>query len=286
MSQATGGVATGLDHVALATGLDHVAVATGLDHVALATGDLDACAAEWTRLGFALTPVARHRDGAGVPTGTGNVCAMLRTGYVELIAVVDPARPSATLGRFVARYAGIHIVSLAIDNEVAAQVRLGLAGFAVEIARSERDGARFARLPFSDAEPRLQLIRHFTPERVWQPQFLVHPNHADALVAVVIVDAVPAVLAARLSRVAGVAVVPDPAGGFALPLAAGTMRVLPIEALGSVFPGMAVPSLPFVAGVVIRTDDGCAAVAAMGVARPVAGGWLAEAGGAAVLFTA
>ena len=67
---------------------------------------------------------------------------------------------------------------------------------------------------------------------------------------------------------------------------AGTVRVLPVEALGSVFPGMAVPSLPFVAGVVIRTDDGGAAVAALGVARPVVGGWLAEAGGAAVLFTA
>ena len=263
-----------------------MSIATGLDHVAVATGDLAACAADWTRLGFALTPVARHRDGAGVPTGTGNVCAMLRSGYVELIAVVDPARPSATLGRFVARYAGIHIVSLAMDDEVAAQARLGRAGLAVEIARSERDGARFARLPFADAEPRLQLIRHFTPELVWQKQWLAHPNHADGLVAVVIVDDVPAVLAARLSRVAGVAVVPDPAGGFALPLAAGVIRVVTPEALGSVFPGVAIPSLPFVAGVVIRTDDGGAAVAALGVARPVAGGWLAEAGGAAVLFTA
>ncbi|MCW3477522.1 VOC family protein [Limobrevibacterium gyesilva] len=278
-----------------------MSIAEGLDHVGVAVRDLDLAAAAWEGLGFALTGLARHAaraaDGSLAPTGTGNRCIMLRQGYVELIAVVDPAARSATLERFLSRYCGIHIVTFAVSDEQGALARLRKAGFATEIAASERpadpadpDGpqARFARLPLADAEPRLQLLRHLTPELVWQERFLHHPNRAVALDAVVIVAEAPAVVAARLSRAAGVAVLPDPAGGYALVLAQGRVRILPPESLGAVFPGIAIPSLPFVAGIVVRTDDGNAAVARLlaGRARPASGGLLAEAGGVAVLFAA
>jgi hypothetical protein len=269
-----------------------VSAAVGLDHVGVATADLAAAAAEWQRLGFALTPLARHAP----PAGTANRCAMLRDGYIELIAVVDPERPSATLQRFLARYAGIHILSLAISDEQAALDRLTRAGFTTEIATSARPAnprrpngpqARFARLPLTDAEPRLQLLRHLTPELVWQKRFLRHPNNAVALDAVVMVDDPPAVLAARLSRAAGVAVVPDPAGGYALPLARGQARILPPVALENVFPGVTIPSLPFVAGIIVRTGDGNASVSRLLKRRSVRvqGGRLAHAAGVAVLFT-
>ena len=268
-----------------------VSTANGLDHVGVATADLDAAAAEWERLGFALTPLARHAP----PAGTANRCAMLRGGYIELIAVVDPQRPSATLQRFLARYAGIHILSLAIDDEQAALARLTRAGFSTEIVASSRPAnprrpnglqARFARLPLTDAEPRLQLLRHLTPELVWQKRFLRHPNNAVALDAVIMVDDPPAPLAARLSRAAGVAVVPDPAGGYALPLARGQVRVLPPDALPSVLPGVGIPSLPFVAGIIVRTGDENASVNRLlkrrGTRLPT--GRLAHAAGVAVLF--
>jgi catechol 2,3-dioxygenase-like lactoylglutathione lyase family enzyme len=270
-----------------------VSAAEGLDHVGVVTADLRAASRAWRRLGFALTRLARH----AAPAGTGNRCAMLRSGYVELIAVVDSAKPSAMLERFLARYAGIHILSLAISDEQAALARLRQAGFAVELVTSERPAepakpkgpqARFARLPLTDAEPRLQLLRHLTPELVWQKRFLRHPNHAVALEAVVIVADPPAVLAARLSRAAGVPVVPDAAGGYALRLSQGQVRVLAPGALAAVFPGVAIPSLPFVAGIVVRTDDGAKAVTRLlkksAVRAP--GGLLAAAAGVAVLFTA
>jgi len=277
-----------------------VSIAAGLDHVGVVTADLKAAARAWQRLGFALTRLARHAapgpDGVPVPTGTGNRCAMLRSGYVELIAVVDPAARSATLERFLARYAGIHILSLAISDEHAALARLRQAGFATEIATSERPAdpakpkgpqARFARLPLTDAEPRLQLLRHLTPELVWQEHFLHHPNHAVALDAVVMVAEPAAPTAARLSRVAGVPVAPDPVGGYTLRLGRGQVRVLPPDALAAVFPSVAIPSLPFVAGIVVRTDDGTAAASQLlkNVARPAPGGLLAKAAGVAVLFT-
>ncbi|MBU6500111.1 MAG: VOC family protein, partial [Rhodospirillales bacterium] len=109
---------------------------------------------------------------------------------------------------------------------------------------------------------------------------------AVALEAVVMAADDPAALAARLARAAGSALVPDPLGGYALALDAGAVRILPQAALGVVFPGLPVPSLPFIAGLVLRTDDACAAVARLGAARPVPGGWLAEAAGAGLLFIA
>lgn len=267
-------------------------IAEGLDHVGVAVPDLDAAAAEWERLGFALTPLARHAP----PAVTANRCAMLRAGYIELIASVDREKPSATLQRFLARYAGIHILSFAIGDEQAALERLTHAGFATEIVASERPAdpkhpngpqARFARLPLTDADPRLQLLRHLTPELVWQKRFLRHPNHAVTLNAVVMVDDPPAMLAARLSRAAGVAVVPDPIGGYALPLARGQVRILPPEALGKVFPEATIPSLPFVAGIVVCTDDGNRSVSRLLKCSTVStrDGLLAIASGATILFS-
>ncbi len=245
--------------------------ADSLDHVGIAGRDLGAMAAAFERLGFQLTPLARHSgkrtpDGPVEPFGTGNRCIMLRQGYVELIAIVDPAAFSNTLDRFLARYAGIHIIALGIADEEANLARLRRAGIDIPgVAYLERpvddadpDGprARFARLPLPDApEGRLQLIRHLTPEAIWQERFLAHPNHAVALDEVVIAVEQPAEAAARFSRLAGRPVIADPVGGFALPLPHGTVRLLPPDALGSVFPGAVIPSLPFIAGIAVRTDD-------------------------------
>lgn len=262
--------------------------ASGLDHVAVVVRDLEAARAEWAGLGFALTPTAAHADAAGTPTGTANSCAMMRRGYVELLAVVDPARPSRTVAGFLERYEGAHILSLAVDDAPAAQARLRRAGLEAELAATARDTgqgvARFERLPLAAARPRLQLIRHLTPGLVWREEQLVHPNGAAALEEIVIAAEPPAELAALLSRLAGRPVLPDPAGGFALALPVGRVRVLPPEGLGGVFPGVAIPALPFVAGVVVRTGDGNRAVTALGVGTELAGARLAVASGTAVLF--
>ena len=85
-----------------------------LDHVGVVTRDLAALATQYQRLGFTLTPLARQADGR-----IGNRCVMLHRSYVELLAVVDPNAGSATLDRFLARYAGIHILAFAIDDQTA-----------------------------------------------------------------------------------------------------------------------------------------------------------------------
>jgi hypothetical protein len=164
--------------------------------------------------------------------------------------------------------------------------------------------AKFARLPFPDPpEGRVQLIRHLTPELVWQERWMDHANKAVALEEAILCAAEPAETAARLSRVSGLPVEPDPAGGFLLRLpgaarAAGPfaevmetrVRVLPEAALPDVLPGVRAPVSPFMAGIVVRTSDGGAAARQVLAGIPTVqapGGLMVppeHAAGAAVVF--
>ncbi|MEX2298796.1 MAG: VOC family protein, partial [Dongiaceae bacterium] len=66
-----------------------------IDHLVLTVRDLDAARETYRRLGFTLTPPARH------PFGTGNSLALMDGSYLELLAVADPAAiPEATATRF------------------------------------------------------------------------------------------------------------------------------------------------------------------------------------------
>jgi Glyoxalase-like domain len=291
-----------------------VSTAVALDHVGVAAQDLGPLTAAYEQLGFALSPASQQRGPAG-PLGSGNRCAFLRHGYIELIAILDPALPPNGLDRFLARYAGLHIVALAMEEEEANLARLRRAGLEIPgVAFLERQvepggpTAHFARLPLPDApEGRLQLIRHLTPELVWDPRWMGHANRAEALTAVILAADPAAETAARLSRLAGLPLVPDPAGGFLLELpgAAGAagpqapeiptaVRILEPEALPRVLPEVAIPALPFVAGMVVRTADGNAAarrrLEAEGIPTVAAPDGLMVppefAGGAALVFAA
>ncbi|GGJ39094.1 VOC family protein [Neoroseomonas lacus] len=255
--------------------------AVALDHVGVAARDLGPLTAAYERLGFALSPIAqqsgkRRPDLPVEPWGSGNRCAFLKHGYIELIAILDPALYDNTLNAFLARYPGMHILALAITDEEANLARMRAAGIDIPgIAWLERPVeaggpiAKFARLPFPDPpEGRVQLIRHLTPELVWNPKWMDHANKAEALEEVILSTTTPADTATRISRLSGLPVEPDPAGGYLLRLpgaaaAAGPfapvmetrIRILTETALASVLPGVIAPASPFMAGMVIRTAD-------------------------------
>jgi catechol 2,3-dioxygenase-like lactoylglutathione lyase family enzyme len=229
-----------------------------LDHAGVVTRDLAALAAQYEHLGFTLTPLARQADGR-----IGNRCAMLHRSYVELLAVVDPSAGSATLDRFLARYAGVHILAFAIDDWPAVLARFRRAGIAApSVADFDRPiddidpagpRARFELIQLPDQpEGRINLVRHLTPEALWQQRFLRHANNAAALDEVVLAVTDPAEAAARFSRLIGCVVITDPAGGFALELARGRVRLLPPDTDAS--------AVPCITGLRVRTSDGNVAI--------------------------
>ncbi|WP_372622508.1 VOC family protein [Falsiroseomonas sp.] len=266
-----------------------MSTALALDHVGICVRDPAPVWASWERLGFALSPIAqqsgrRTPDGPVEPFGTGNRCAFLRHGYVEMLGILDPSLFANGVDRFVARYEGMHILALGIGETEENLARLRRGGLAIPgiswLQRPVEPGgpiARFARLPFPDApEGRVQLIQHLTPELVWDPRWMAHRNGAEALETAILVSAAPAETTARLARLAGLPAEPDPLAGFRLrlpgaPGAAGPdspametrIRILPPEALPRLLPGVAAPSLPFMAGMVIRTSDKAAAARAL-----------------------
>lgn len=272
-----------------------------LDHAGIVAPDLAALHAAYRALGFTLTPLSRQSgrltaDGPVVPFGTANRCAMLRHGYIELLGIVDPEAPANGIDTFLARYPGLHILAFGIQDEDAALARLRRAGLDIPgilhlqrpVDETDPAGptARFARIPLPDApEGRIQLIRHLTPEVLWQDRYLHHSNRAVALDSVLLATQHPADTAARLGRLSGRPVVPDPAGGFALPLHHGRVRVLHPSALAALLPGLPIPCLPFMAAITVRTDDAAAAARTIAPLQPVPGGWMAQSGGTAIVFT-
>jgi hypothetical protein len=174
-----------------------------LDHAGVIVRDLGANARAWERMGFLLSPVSRQsgrmpgRDETG-PWATANRCAIFRDGYLELIGVVDDAcfNPWAS---FLDRFEGMHILALRVESADEAWETLGRipahgGQFNPPVQRERSldvDGElrtmRFRNIFSRDAqcpEGRIIVIEHQTPQYLWQPKYLDHPNGAVALQAV------------------------------------------------------------------------------------------------------
>jgi hypothetical protein len=149
---------------------------------------------------------------------------MLEEGYLEFLAPTAETPNAARLRASMGRYRGVHLACFGTPAAEEEHARLGWHGFApqpiVELARPVRiDGAaRQARFRVVRAAPdrmpegRVQFVEHRTPEALWQPRWLAHPNGVERLACVFVVadDAVEA--AARWARFA--ALLPQPAGAF------------------------------------------------------------------------
>ena len=241
-----------------------------LDHLAVMVRDLSAAAAAYQRLGFQLTPVSQH-SGARTPGGpvtswgTGNRCAMLARGYIELMGVIDSSLYDNRVPEYLARYEGIHILAFASDDAASVADRLAREGFAVSgVHGLEREldvpggraTARFklVRTPESELpEGRVLAIEHLTPEHLWQARYLDHPNGAQALteLAVCVADIDEAV--ARYRRFLG-----RDAGGTdrrrVFDFGGDRFVLLSEDGLASEL-GLSPPTLPFAASFTVAVED-------------------------------
>ena len=189
-----------------------------LDHTAFFVPQMEAAASTLERCGFRLTPftVQTNREGdAIVPSGTGNRCAMLRNGYLEILtAMPSPLGDTplaAQLRERIADHPGLHLAAFSTANAAVEHRRLAEAGFPtlplVDMRRPvENDFARFtiARVTHGTMpEGRAQFLTHHTEPLVWLPDMLDHPNGAEALTGLWIAADDPTESAARYARFTG-----------------------------------------------------------------------------------
>jgi len=172
-----------------------------VDHVGLVARDLSELLAGFQRLGFAVTQprslmTSRETDGRVEEKGQQSAHIMFSQGYLELTAVMGGAQ-GMHLEHYVGRPPGIHI--LAIRTESARDAweavrRAGLnpsscAASVRHISYGQTGDAHFEWFMFDDhefPEALVCLVDHLTPDLVFQPDVMVHPNGARVLAEVLL----------------------------------------------------------------------------------------------------
>lgn len=162
---------------------------TEFDHAVIMVRDrLDALAPHFERQGFHLSDLAVHN------LGSCNRLIVLESTYVELLGWppgAPPARKEIADSPF-----GLEALVFRTFDAQATYERLQKAGFAVnpvqELKRpakwnGEEVEARFHTVRFAE-QPipgfRMYFCHHLTPEYVWLPDLMAHPNGAQRIVRI------------------------------------------------------------------------------------------------------
>lgn len=242
-----------------------------LDHVAVVNRELAGLEEAYSRMGFQLTPVSRHSGsltpgGPVEPMGSGNRCAMFREGYLELLAVVDPTYNYERIDVMLAKHRGMHIMAFGCDDSPAAQQHLNAAGFNVtapsllERMAETSQGRQLVkfrnlRLPLDEMpEGNIIVIKHETPDLLWEPHLLEHANGLVGLREVILCVADLDEAAGRYGRLFGMdAQRQGERAVFDLPR--GRYVVVSEAELPRSVPGASAPTLPFPAAFACSVEN-------------------------------
>ncbi len=243
-----------------------------LDHAAIFVDEFDRSGVALERLGFTLTPFRAHtsalRPGEPLkPLGTGNRCAMLRVGFIEVLGATAETPMAAQLRSQLARYPGWHLIAFSAHNAEEHHAALQSEGLdPVPIARLERSQA----MPEGDNEIRASIVRlkpeawpegrvqivfpAMSPDQMWHPSLVHHANGADRLSEMLVIVSEPAARAEQFARFTRRTL--RAAGRrFVLELDRGRVHFAPPDALVSMVPALQAPALPYIAAVAIGCTD-------------------------------
>ena len=244
-----------------------------LNHVGMAVRDLADTVRRFEAMGFQLTPYSPHsaawKPGEPVqPQGSGNRCVMFANDYLEILASEDPSKPARRISNFLKRHQGAHIICF---NYRAPERRrqpsckaTGIVTSGVIPLQREIDTpegvrtAKFARLQFAPAdspEGYVQAAQHLTPQYIYQPRYITHPNGCTSLRTTFVVTSDLDGFASKYRQYTGLNEVRrGHSVQFDFPL--GTRLILVDEAHAAGFlPGTLFPPLPAIAGVAFRCHD-------------------------------
>ena len=241
-----------------------------LDHVAHFVRDAEAASRALQRAGFAPTPISIQANGNSsggfTPTGTGNITAMFRRGYTEVLFKTAETPLTREFDAALARHAGLHLAAFSVADAAKARTRLATAGFAVrDLVNMQRPvgtatGSDTAAFTIARVEPgmmpegRIQMLAHNTEAAVWQPRWLSHPNSVSDLIDVVIAVADVEETASRFARFTGRAAAPTP-GGALIRLDRGGVYLLTHDRAAEKLPEVPVTALPFMIGYALGVES-------------------------------
>jgi Glyoxalase-like domain len=237
-----------------------------LDHVGHFVRDPLAASSALERAGFAPTPVSVQADDTRQPTGTGNVTAMLKRGYIEVLFKTADTALGREFERALAQRAGVHLVALSVANATRAHARLASAGFRmrplVEFSRQVETQTGPGIAAFSVArvergemtEGRIQILTHRTEDSVWQKRWLTHPNGATGLLDVTIAVADVWEATARFARFADRQITPARFGRAVL-LDRGAIQFVIAQAFAELLPEASVPGVPFIGAYGVKVES-------------------------------
>lgn len=203
-----------------------------LDHVVINTlKSMDAAADLFAALGFTLTPRGTHS------LGSINHLMMTPGAYLELVGVPDTGRQRQEV---LDSPFGLNGLVLRTFDADATRDRLAASGFApagpvafsrpVEVDGVEHD-ARFRTVRFPPQTfpaGRVYFCEHLTPELVWRPEWMAHPNGFLAIDSFTVSSPEPEAEARRLASAFASAAQPD-GEGWRVPLDDADVRVVPAD---------------------------------------------------------
>lgn len=243
-----------------------------INHVGMVARDLAQTVARYEAMGFVLTPYSPH-SGAwkpGEPVQTfrsGNRCVMFAKNYLEILANEDPAEPSPRLANYLKHHQGAHIICFNTEDAHAVDRRLAGAGVRTSgVIPLQRDidtpegvrTAKFERVQFApedSPEGYIQAARHLTPQYIYQPRYIEHPNRCVELSDTIVVTDDLDGFAEKYARYVGMKPTRDgDTVRFRFPLVS-TLTLVDLRHAPSVIPGTLYPPIPGIAAVAFRTLD-------------------------------
>jgi hypothetical protein len=244
--------------------------ALNIDHVAHFVPHADAASAALEKLGFTLTPFSpqMHRTEPGGPlvsAGAGNRCAMLQRGYLEFLSPTEDTPVATQIRASIQRYVGVHLIAFGTADAVADHARIAKAGFnpldPVALQREidtgqGRETARFSVVrvpPGTMPEGRIQFCHQLTPRLLWQERWISHANRASALAGVILRVADAQEAAQRFARYTGL-LAQVTGSVWRIDTSRGYLIFVDRDTLHRRL-GVMPPTLPWIAGYVLKSDD-------------------------------
>jgi len=232
---------------------------TAFDHaVIMMREQLDALAPDYAAQGYTLSERSVHN------IGSCNQLIVLQDAYIELLGWPPGTPPRAEIA---ASQPGLEALVFRSHDAQATYRRLQAAGYAVNPVQSLTRPARlhdstvdasamahfqtvrFAEQPIPGL--RLYFCQHLTPQYVWQPALMAHPNGARRIACIDIAAPDAHDLAARLGQVIGLARGPSPT-----PDGAANSATLVLENLDLRIYQDAALSRPRLAGLLVQNAHG------------------------------